>query len=704
MKNMDLVDDAQRVIPDGSEHYRRAMRHIERIDLLLQQHYHRQSRIHVLDDFLLPEDEVEAHLNQPQGAPAWVMREQRAQPGLANAWAFASEEDHLCQLIRRFDLTDFEGNVLLLGVLPYFDRRYHALFSAVLGDKQRKLPTFELALTLFCDSSSERNAHRASFLPQSPLLASRLLRLLDGGASGGESWSQKAFITAREVFHYLLGNEYLSPELSACAEVMTVQGTRDESGNFAPFLARLRDMLVSPQEDIRPVVMLRGREGSGRAMAVAQVAEAAGRTTIAVDMARLPEEAAEAHEVFAQALRYARMRSACVVLRNFSELAEARKALLAELSRQLAQPGLAVVCLVEPFSPLVWLDHIPQLVLEMPARSVAEKAHLLGESLAPLGVSDIDVVALSRCFHFTPETLPSVIQEAVFYGRLRDADDRVNQQDLRKALRMRSQQNFGKLAQRVEPKRNLDDLVVSDELRQQLKEIMLAFEYRERILSKGFADKVGYGTGISALFYGPSGTGKTMAAEVLAAHQGVDLVKVDLSTVVNKYIGETEKNLSRIFDLAEADAGVLFFDEADALFGKRSETKDAQDRHANIEVSYLLQRLENYPGLVILATNNRSHLDDAFSRRFTFITRFSFPDLVLREQMWRAIWPSDIQVDQGVNFNALARLADITGANIRNIALLSSWLAADQSCGIVNASHIELAMKRELAKIGRLIV
>jgi AAA+ superfamily predicted ATPase len=704
MKNMDLVDDAAEVIGNGGKHYGHAMRHIERIDLLLQQYYYRQGRNHVLDDFLLSEDEVETHLTQPQGAPNWVMRE-GASSGFSKSWPFASEEDdNFCQLIERFDLTEFEGNVLLLGILPYFDSRYHALFSALLGDKQKKLPTFELALTLFCDSSIERSAHRASFLPQSPLLSNRLLGVRDGGASNGESWSQRAFITTGEVFHYLLGNDYLSPELRACAEVMTVQGTIEAEGNFAPFLASLRDMLVSPQDDIRPVIMLRGREGSGRAMAVAQVAEAAGRATVTVDVTRLPESDAEAQEVLAQAFRYARMRAACVLLRNFSELAEARKALLPDLSRQFEQPGLAVVCLVEPYSPLVWLQNIPQLLLEMPVRSAAEKARLLSESLAPLGVSDIDAVELSRSFHFTPETLPSVIQEAVFYGQLRDPHDGINQHDLRKALRMRSQQNFGKLAQRMEPKRHLDDLIVSDELRQQLKEIMIAFEYRERILKKGFAEKVGYGTGISALFYGPSGTGKTMAAEVLAAHQGVDLVKVDLSTVVNKYIGETEKNLSRIFDLAEADAGVLFFDEADALFGKRSETKDAQDRHANIEVSYLLQRLESYPGLVILATNNRSHLDDAFSRRFTFITRFYFPDVALREQMWRAIWPSDIQLDQHLDFNSLARLADITGANIRNIALLSSWLAADDSSGIVKTTHIEIALKRELAKIGRLIV
>ncbi|WP_275388118.1 ATP-binding protein, partial [Xenorhabdus bovienii] len=226
--------------------------------------------------------------------------------------------------------------------------------------------------------------------------------------------------------------------------------------------------------------------------------------------------------------------------------------------------------------------------------------------------------------------------------------------------------------------------------------------YRDQILDAGFQEKISYGTGISALFYGESGTGKTMAAEVIAGYLGVDLIKVDLSTVVNKYIGETEKNISRIFDLAEADSGVLFFDEADALFGKRSETKDAQDRHANIEVSYLLQRLEDYPGLVILATNNRSHLDSAFNRRFTFITRFTYPDETLRKKMWQKIWPEQLILSHEIDFEHLAKRSDLTGANIRNIALLSSILAADDNTGQVENKHIERAVILELNKTGRL--
>jgi SpoVK/Ycf46/Vps4 family AAA+-type ATPase len=171
----------------------------------------------------------------------------------------------------------------------------------------------------------------------------------------------------------------------------------------------------------------------------------------------------------------------------------------------------------------------------------------------------------------------------------------------------------------------------------------------------------------------------------------------------HKYIGETEKNLSKIFDLASADAGVLFFDEADALFGKRSEVKDAHDRHANIEVSYLLQRLERYPGLVVLASNNRSHLDSAFCRRLTFMLHFSFPDVAIRERIWRTIWPQQIALSSAINFSELARCVELTGGSIRNVALLSSWLAASEGAPQIECVHVERALRRELAKTGRMI-
>lgn len=370
--------------------------------------------------------------------------------------------------------------------------------------------------------------------------------------------------------------------------------------------------------------------------------------------------------------------------------------------QQLQHPGLRVVILCDRAAGYLRLAGVSQLMLEMPGLTRREKEGLLKRTLPDDFTPDMDIAGFCRRFSFTRDTLPHILQEARGYRNLRGGGGGVSATDLNRALRMHARKNFGRLAQRREPGRTFDDLVVSAELREQLTEILIAARYREQVLEQGFGAKIGYGTGISALFCGDSGTGKTMAAEVIAGQLEVDLIKVDLSTVVNKYIGETEKNLSRIFDLAEADAGVLFFDEADALFGKRTSVKDSKDRNANIEVAYLLQRLENHPGLVILATNNRNHLDDAFSRRFTFITRFDFPGVSLREEMWRRIWPQSVTLAADVSFAALASTAQLTGANIRNIALLSAWLAAEEASGVICDHHIRLAMKRELAKIGRI--
>jgi SpoVK/Ycf46/Vps4 family AAA+-type ATPase len=214
----------------------------------------------------------------------------------------------------------------------------------------------------------------------------------------------------------------------------------------------------------------------------------------------------------------------------------------------------------------------------------------------------------------------------------------------------------------------------------------------------GFAQSTSRGLGLCALFSGASGTGKTMAAEVLASELRLDLYRIDLSCVVSKYIGETEKNLRRVFDAAEEGGAILFFDEADALFGKRSEVKDSHDRYANIEINYLLQRMESYSGLSVLATNMKAALDPAFLRRLRFVINFPFPDALSRAAIWQTVFPSATPTN-GLDIAALARL-DVTGGNIRNIAVNAAFLAA-QSNRAVEMEHIWHAARAEYAKIER---
>jgi len=265
------------------------------------------------------------------------------------------------------------------------------------------------------------------------------------------------------------------------------------------------------------------------------------------------------------------------------------------------------------------------------------------------------------------------------------------------ACRLQSRARLDDLAQRIVSPATWEDLVLPEAQRSILPEIAVHVRQRSRVYQQwGFASKGERGLGISALFAGASGTGKTMAAEVLANELRLDLYRIDLSAVVSKYIGETEKNLRRLFDAAEAGGAILLFDEADALFGKRSEVKDSHDRYANIEVGYLLQRMESYRGLAILTTNFKSALDTAFLRRIRFVVQFPFPDAAQRAEIWRRVFPSATPTE-GLNIEALARL-NVAGGNIRNIALNAAFLAAEAD-EPVRHKHLLSAARAEYAKL-----
>ncbi len=263
--------------------------------------------------------------------------------------------------------------------------------------------------------------------------------------------------------------------------------------------------------------------------------------------------------------------------------------------------------------------------------------------------------------------------------------------------RQYSRGNLDHLAQRITPHAGWDDLILPKGQKSMLRDLSRQVRHRATVYEAwGFADKSERGLGISALFTGESGTGKTMAAEVLAADLNLDLYRIDLSSVVSKYIGETEKNLERLFSAAESSGAILLFDEADALFGKRSDVKDSHDRYANIELAYLLQRMESYRGLSILTSNMKSALDTAFMRRIRFVIQFPFPDVVQRNEIWQRVFPDNLPRSE-LNLEQLANL-HVTGGNIRNIAMNAAFLAAEkgESLCMADLAH---AARMEYAKL-----
>lgn len=704
--------------PEGNAQCDDLLRHLERVDMVLQRavmHARRNSDDkHDLEGLMHPQERVDSGLLT--GRPRWATGSDA--PHAFTVMGAGEPTMQLQQVVARFALSPFERDVLLLGLLPWFDARYALLFAYLQDDSERQLPTVDLALRLLGPKGWDRTRQAAMLAPDAPLLRHRLVRLQHRGEAA-RHWGDLLISVDRHLYHHLAGHaaarlpglHFASlPDLMLpCARWLRTPSVPDCCPELT---ARLQQRCFGERGAgghgrTTGILLLRGSMGSGRAMALSHAAATAGWPLLSVDLGLLPEQDDTAREVLSLTLREARLHAAGLVLRGLHALQEERHWLFAQLSVRLVDHVGPVACLLEPHCPLVWVEGLPQWLVDMPERSHASDEALLQHQIAQVLpgtrlAQDVDLAALVKRVTPSVDTLQDTLREADGYRRQRGADALLTQSDLVTAFRLRSQQNFGKLAQRITPVRTFDDLVVGDELQQQLREILAAIRQRDRALQQGFGRKVRYGTGISALFHGDSGTGKTMVAEVLAGALGVDLIKIDLSTVVNKYIGETEKNLARIFDLAAADAGVLFFDEADALFGKRSETKDAQDRHANIEVSYLLQRLEAHPGLVVLATNNRSHLDDAFTRRLTFMTRFPFPDEALRERMWKGAWPPGVLVDESISFSELARKAAITGASIRNAALLATWLASDEEAPSVRPEHVVRALHRELAKSGRL--
>jgi SpoVK/Ycf46/Vps4 family AAA+-type ATPase len=269
------------------------------------------------------------------------------------------------------------------------------------------------------------------------------------------------------------------------------------------------------------------------------------------------------------------------------------------------------------------------------------------------------------------------------------------------ALRRVASPDLPRFARAVEPTFDLDDVVLPDDRRQQLREMVAHVRHAYQVLyTWGFREQLPYGRGVTALFSGPSGTGKTMAAQAIARELGTRAYLVDLSRVVSKYIGETEKQLDAVFDDAERAGAVLLFDEADALFGKRSEIKDSHDRYANIEVAYLLQRMEAFSGLAILTTNLRRNMDEAFLRRLRFVVEFPRPDAPAREAIWHFCLPDEAPLAGDVTLHLLARRLELTGGSIRQITIRAAFAAAAQRSPVIAMRHLIAAARAELLKLG----
>ncbi|MBN1203501.1 MAG: ATP-binding protein [Myxococcaceae bacterium] len=584
-----------------------------------------------------------------------------------------------------FQLSPFEREVLLLCAGPELDGTFAALCSRAQGDPRRPNPTFSLALATL------PSPHWSALNPGAALRRWRLVEL-----GPGDSLTTAPLRVDERVLHYLTGVQYLDERLTGFVEPLR------HTPSLVPSHQRLAERIVGlwsapERKDALPLVQLCGSDASGtRAIAAAACAEL-GLSLLRVLAQSLPT-GPDTSEVMRLLWREAALTRSALLLdcHGLDSSDSGRQAEVLRLLNRSEGPILVVGPdrLRALDRPSVALDVGRPTSLEQRTLWSEALQHHLASGAEPGDPPEPVLESLVSQFDLSGAT----IQEACHHLQGHERGEAL-ESTLWSACRALTRPRLGDLAQRIESSAGWDGLILPEPQRRLLRELSAQVRHRARVYGTWRLGAQGArGLGITAMFAGPSGTGKTLAAEVLAQELRLDLHRIDLSQVVNKYIGETEKNLRRIFDAAEEGGTLLLFDEADALFGKRSEVSDSHDRYANIEVSYLLQRMESYRGLAILTTNMKDALDTAFLRRLRFVVEFPFPGPGERRELWRRAFPPEVPTE-GLDFGKLAELS-VAGGNIRNIALNAAFLAASEGTG-VRMSHIWRAAQTEFAKLDR---
>ena len=583
------------------------------------------------------------------------------------------------EIAERFGLSSFELKIILMCAGMELDSPFVSLMNSSKEESGRFQPSFGMALAAFSD------AHWSALSPGSPLRYWHLIEMNDPAKLTGSTLR-----ISERVLHYLTGIQHLDESLMGLVEPVPCTGQLVPS--HKALADKIMNIILSGQPDL-PLIRLDGKDNSEKKEIAAEICSRLNQQLYCMYAHAMPDNPKELDFLLRKWNREAALGAGSLFIdctgadkANYVQIRSITD--FCEQSRSLTFVGCT------------YLKPEPDrrtTIFEIGKPSPDEQFRLWKSSLnSHAAVLEDPIRKLVSQFSMSAGSIRKAageISEKLDSRQEKQIPERI----LWQTCRLQSRPGLDDLAQRIEPMADWDDLVLPENQKKTLQEIAMHVRQRSKVYHDwGFASKTSRGLGISALFTGESGTGKTMASEVLADELQLDLYRIDLSQVVNKYIGETEKNLKKIFDAADEGGAILLFDEADALFGKRSDVKDSHDRYANIEVSYLLQRMEAYRGLAILTTNLKTSLDKAFMRRLRFVVQFPFPDAPHRSEIWKRIFPSDTPTEN-IDVKKLSKL-NISGGNIRNIAMNAAFMAAD-SDEPVKMDHIRRAAKSEYAKL-----
>ena len=627
--------------------------------------------------------------------PARVTDEQVNDAGRAmdDAASQMSTPPALILHAQRFGLSPFERDLLLLCAATELDTRIGPLSDLAQGSWGRSHPTFALAMTLFDDPAWD------VLSPERPL---RYWRMIEITQQGANPLTTSPLSSDEWVVNYLKGLNYIDDRLSPLLIPLEVP----EGGMELPVSQReqveqvVRSIGGASRSERLPVVQLLGPDSPSKRLVAWHAASALGLNLYRMPVRLLPAQAVELETL----ARLWQRQSLLLPISLYIDAQDTPPAQTSEGQAETAAPpalnrfltrsdGVFFLDTRDVWPRLDRASVILDVTRPTPAEQQAAWAEALGEEKGDAPAR------LAGQFNLSLAEIRRVVNEVKSQTDDKDEDASALGERLWDACLRTTRPRLDALAQRLDPVATWDDIVLPATEIALLKQIAAQIGQRSTVYDEwGFRRKMNRGLGISALFAGQSGTGKTMAAEVIANELRLNLYRIDLSAVVSKYIGETEKNLRRLFDAAEDGGMILFFDEADAIFGKRSEVKDAHDRYANIEINYLLQRMEAFGGLAILATNMKSALDAAFMRRLRFVVNFPVPTTPERKQIWEKAFPQEAPTED-LDFDRLARM-NLTGGHIHAIALNASFLAASTNQSVTMPVVLE-AVRTELRKLER---
>jgi SpoVK/Ycf46/Vps4 family AAA+-type ATPase len=618
-------------------------------------------------------------------------------------------EPRLFRLARTFNLNKLEMDTIIVCAAIELDPKYERLYGYLQDDLTRKYPTSGLIQELLCNTREDIIAARRFFLPDSKLFRNKIIEL----ANSREEFHQiaPALRLNPNILGYIMGEDDragkvdgINDELDGLSDFSEDKSDIFESGRIpAEIIPKLKNLIGHlEREGCSGICILEGPYGSGKSTVADAICHFAGLGIIKIDLLPMVADSAfDINNALSWPLQKAMLDCSAVYISGLDLLpaADPRSLQLkAVLEKEISNfSGLAILSCLKPVEVGRAIQR-KAFMIDMPIPDFPDRKRMWLEELGDrMAAKDID--ALATKFVFTAGQIGDAIITAQNIAVL-DGRDVLQTEDLYRGSRDQASRKLSTLSTRIKTEHQSAELILPEDKMMQLCEIKSFIRNKGAVYYEwGFGRKLSLGKGLNVLFSGSSGTGKTLAAGILAKELGLEIYKVDLSTIMSKYIGETEMNLNKIFKEAREINAILFFDEADAIFGKRSEVKDSHDRYANIEISYLLQKMEEHEGIVIMATNFCKNMDDAFVRRMQFIVEFPFPDAVIRQRIWKSLIPAEAPLAGDVDIEFLASRFKFSGGNIKNILMSAAFMAADSS-GIISMEHIVKSTIKEHRKIG----